>query len=95
MSIRGFLHFGGHKGLIYTAPEASWYKGKDGTGERKIYDIGEDDCVGVIRTGGGDRQIHSLDWYSQYPSVRKALAANRERNPRTERPKISARPKII
>lgn len=96
MSIQGFLHFGGHRGLLYTAPEAPHYKRKDGTGERRIYDIGEDDCVGVIRTGGGDRQIHPVAWYSHYPQVRKALTLNRERNPRRERPKILAkRPTII
>lgn len=71
MSIRGFLYFGGHGALLDVQPDVIY------GGERRLYDIGEEDCVGVVRTNGGDRQIHPINWYSHTPRIKRALAACR------------------
>lgn len=84
MSIRGFLHFGGHRELLFILPEPAYYGG----GEWRIYDIGEENFVGALR-GRGDRQVHPLVWYDRHPQVRKALLAAQQKKPHRERPKIS------
>lgn len=79
MSTRGWLHFGGHQGHIWT------YDGKH-YGECKIFDIGETDAVGIL-TGRGDRQVHPLVWKDA--RVKKALEQNQLRRSRNNsRPKL-------